>query len=194
VQAGVAHHVLDERPEVARSALGSIEVTAREGLIEMRRMLGVLRSSDGPTDRAPTTPAAGLRDVDRLIAQFRSAGLRLEATGLGDSGDLPPALDISAYRIIQEGLTNVLRHGGPVAHLDVRRSPTELRIEICDNGRPPGSASSRSSSVGPGSGHGLTGIRERAAVFGGTVQAEPMPGRGFRLMVELPIGSPVASP
>jgi signal transduction histidine kinase len=187
VQAGAAHHVIDERPQVARAALGSIEVTARQGLVEMRRMLGVLRSEDDTTDNAPTTPAAGLRDVERLISQFRSTGLQLEVRDLDHTADLPPALDISAYRIIQEGLTNALRHGGPVAHLDVQRSPTQLRIEIRDDGRPPGSAPST-----PGSGHGLTGIRERAALFDGTVLAEPEPGGGFRLTVQLPIGPPVA--
>ena len=102
----------------------------------MRRMLGVLRSEDDATDNARTTPAEGLRDVDRLMSQFRSAGLQVEATDLDHAADLPPALDISAYRIIQEGLTNVLRHGGPVAHLDIQRSPTQLRIEIRDDGRP----------------------------------------------------------
>ena len=181
VQAGVAHHLLDERPEVARDALGSIEVAAREGLVEMRRMLGVLRSEDDPADPAPTTPAEGLRDVDRLLSQFRSAGLRLEVAEIDDD-NLPAALNISAYRIIQEGLTNVLRYGGPVAHLDVQRSPTELRIDIRDDGRPQDYPPAT-----PGSGHGLTGVRERAALFDGTVQAGPVPGGGFRLVVELPI-------
>ena len=102
----------------------------------MRRMLGVLRSEDDATDDSRTTPAEGLRDIDRLLSQFRAAGLGVEVTGLDHVGDLPPALDISAYRIIQEGLTNVLRHGGPVAHLDIQRSPTQLRIEIRDDGRP----------------------------------------------------------
>ncbi|HZA32599.1 MAG TPA: sensor histidine kinase [Propionibacteriaceae bacterium] len=188
VQAGAVHHVIDERPEAARAALGSIEVTAREGLVELRRMLGVLRAEDDATEHARTTPTEGLRDVDRLLSQFRSAGLRLEVSDIDHTGDLPPALDISAYRIIQEGLTNVLRHGGPVAHLDVRRSPTELRIEIRDDGRPRDSAPAT-----PGSGHGLTGIRERAALFNGTVEAEPIPGGGFRLTVELPIAPPVAA-
>ena len=188
VQAGVAHHLVDERPEVARDALGSIEVAARDGLVEMRRMLGVLRSEDDPSDPAPTTPAEGLRDVDRLLSQFRSAGLRLEVAEIDDTGGLPPALDISAYRIIQEGLTNVLRYGGPVAHLEVQRSPTELRIDIRDDGRGQGSRPGA-----PGSGHGLTGIRERAAVFGGTVHAAPVPDGGFRLVVELPIGRRVAA-
>ena len=188
VQAGVAHHIIDERPQVAGAALSSIEVTAREGLVEMRRMLGMLRSEDDATDHAPTTPAQGLRDLDRLMSQFRSTGLTVEATDRDHTTDLPPALDISAYRIIQEGLTNVLRYGGPVAHLDIQRSPTQLRLEIRDDGRPRSSKPST-----PGSGHGLTGIRERAALFDGTVQAEPAPGGGFRLTVELPIGPPAAA-
>jgi signal transduction histidine kinase len=194
VQAGVAHHVIDERPEVARDALGSIEITAREGLIEMRRLLGVLRSEGDATAHAETMPAEGLRDVDRLLSQFRAAGLGLELHGLEQAVDLPPALDISAYRIIQEGLTNVLRHGGSVARLTVRRSPTELCIEVSDDGSqvgagapPPDHAAIGSTALG--SGHGLTGIRERAALFGGTVEAGPQPGGGFRLTVALPIVS-----
>lgn len=188
VQAGVAHHVIDERPEVAREALGSIELTAREGLVEMRRLLGVLRAEDDAPDRAGRTQAEGLRDIDRLLSQFRSAGLGVEPVDLDQTGDLSPALDISAYRIIQEGLTNVLRHGGPVARLTVRRSTTELRIEIDDDGRPVGHKPSA-----PGSGHGLTGIRERAALFDGTVHADARPGGGFRLVVELQIGTPVVA-
>lgn len=186
VQAGVAHHVIDQRPEMARDALGSIEVTAREGLVEMRRLLGLLRSESEATDHDGMTPE-GLRDIDRLLSQFRTAGVRVEMSGLHHTSDLPPALDISAYRIIQEGLTNVLRHGGPVAHLRVSRSPTELSIEIRDEGHP-----QRSGPLTPGSGHGLTGIRERAALFGGAVQADPQPDGGFRLAVELPIGPSVA--
>lgn len=200
IQAGVAHHVIDERPEVVRATLGNIEVIAREGLVELRRMLGVLRSEGDATDDARTKPAEGLRDVDRLLAQFRSAGLRLTVTDLGPAADLPPALDISAYRIVQEGLTNVLRHGGPVAHLDIRRSSTRLRIEIVDDGRPRASGPASVSvpalvpaSALPGPGHGLRGIGERAALFDGTVQAGPVAGGGFRLAVELPIESPVAT-
>ncbi len=188
VQAGVAHHVIDERPEVARDALGSIEITAREGLVEMRRLLGVLRSEDDASNPVGTLPPEGLRDVDRLLAQFRSTGLELEAVGLDRVGELPPALDISAYRIIQEGLTNVLRHGGPVARVSVRRLPTELCIEIRDEGRTADTGASLAGPTAPGSGHGLTGVRERAALFEGTVLAGPQPDGGFRLAVELPIG------
>jgi len=110
----------------------------------MRRMLGVLRSEDDATDNAPTTPGQGLRDIDRLMSQLRSTGLNVETTDRDHTADLPPALDISAYRIIQEGLTNVLRHGGPVAQLNIQRSPAQLRIEIRDNGRPQASAPSTS--------------------------------------------------
>jgi signal transduction histidine kinase len=132
-------------------------------------------------------PAEGLRDVDRLLAHFRDAGVRVEVAGLGRVGDLPPALDITAYRIVQEGLTNVLRHGGPVAYLGMERSPTELRLEIRDDGR-------ASAAATPGSGHGLTGIHERAALFGGTVHAEQQAEGGFRLTVELPIDASVVTP
>jgi signal transduction histidine kinase len=187
VQAGVAHHVIDERPGIARDALGSIEVTAREGLVEMRRLLGLLRTEDDAIDDSGITPAEGLRDIDRLLTHFRDAGVRVEVAGLDHVGDLPPALDITAYRIVQEGLTNVLRHGGPVAYLVVTRSPPGLRIEIRDDGRVSGTAAT-------GSGHGLTGIQERAALFGGTVVAESPPTGGFRLTVELPTGVSGATP
>ena len=186
VQAGVAHHVIDERPEVARDALGSIEVTAREGLVEMRRLLGLLRSDSDTVADSNVTPVEGLRDVERLLTHFRAAGLRVEVSGLDHVGDLPPALDVTAYRIVQEGLTNVLRHGGPVAHLTIGRSPTELRIDVIDDG--PASTSSIH-----GSGHGLTGIHERAALFGGTVQASRQSAGGFRLTVKLPLAAPVAT-
>ena len=141
-----------------------------------------------PPTSAPTTPTEGLRDIDRLLSHFRAAGLQLQVNDAGAPSDLPAALDISAYRIIQEGLTNVLRHGGPVAHLDIQRSPTQLRIDIRNDGRPPDSGPTT-----PGTGHGLTGIRERAALFNGTVQAEPVTGGGFRLTVQLPIDTPVAT-
>jgi signal transduction histidine kinase len=184
VQAGVANHVIDERPELVRQALGTIEVTAREGLVEMRRLLGVLRTEENDGEGIASGPAEGLRDLDRLLEQFRSAGLQLNVKNPDEIGDLPAALDISAYRVVQEGLTNVLRHGGPAVELTIRRSEAALLIEIRDDGRPRGSAPS-----GPaGSGHGLTGIRERAALFGGTLEAEQQPGGGFRLCVELPIG------
>jgi signal transduction histidine kinase len=187
VQAGVANHVIDERPELARQALGTIEVTARQGLVEMRRLLGVLRSERSDADRTDSRPAEGLRDLDRLLEQFRAAGLRLEVKHLAEISDLPAALDISAYRIVQEGLTNVLRHGGPIAQLTISRSEAALQVEIRDDGRPRGSGPPGS----PRSGHGLTGIRERAALFGGTSQSGPEPNGGFRLCVELPIGQAV---
>ncbi len=196
VQAGVAHHVIDERPEVAREALGAIEVTAREGLVEMRRLLGLLRTDSDGSDHEGSAPIEGLRDAHRLLSQFRSAGLPVDASDLPPVGDLPPALDVTAYRIIQEGLTNVLRHGGPVAHLTVERSPHVLRIEIQDDGRSIGSAAPATGGADDGArdgaGHGLTGIRERAALFGGEVRAGHEPGGGFGLVVELPLEPPVA--
>ena len=138
VQAGVANHVMDERPELVRQALGTIEVTARQGLVEMRRLLGVLRSDEEGAERTGSGPAEGLRDLDRLLDQFRSAGLRLDVQNPDEISDLPAALDISAYRIVQEGLTNVLRHGGPAVHLTIRRSEAALLVEIRDDGRPEG--------------------------------------------------------
>jgi signal transduction histidine kinase len=191
VQAGVANHLIDERPELVRQALGTIEVTAREGLVEMRRLLGVLRTEENDGEGNGPGPAEGLRDLDRLLEQFHTAGLQLKVTNSVDISGLPAALDISAYRIVQEGLTNVLRHGGSAAELTIRRSEAALLIEIQDDGRHRGSMPSSPGSGPAGSGHGLTGIRERAALFGGTLEAGPQPHGGFRLFVELPLGQAV---
>jgi len=192
VQAGVAHHVIDERPEVARDALGSIELTAREGLVEMRRLLGLLRAEMDTADDPASTPVEGLRDVDRLLSHLSSAGLRVEVSDGHPVGELSPAVDVTAYRIVQEGLTNVLRHGGPVARLSIERSPELLRIQIQDDGAATGARPAARAGSADGTGHGLTGIRERAALFGGTVRAEREPGGGFRLAVDLPLEPSVA--
>ena len=135
VQAGVANHLMDERPELVRQSLSTIEVTARQGLVVMRRLLGVLRSEENEAQGNGSGPAEGLRDLDRLLEQFHSAGLQLDVTNPDQISDLPAALDISAYRIVQEGLTNVLRHGGSAAQLTIRRSEAALQIEIQDDGR-----------------------------------------------------------
>ena len=157
----------------------------------MRRLLGVLRTEENDGGGIGSGPAEGLRDLDRLLEQFRSAGLQLNVKNPDEISDLPAALDISAYRVVQEGLTNVLRHGGPAVQLTIRRSEAALLIEIQDDGRPRGSTPSPVGTGPLGSGHGLTGIRERAALFGGRLEAERQPDGGFRLFVELPLGQAV---
>jgi signal transduction histidine kinase len=145
----------------------------------MRRLLGVLRQGDEKS--ASLAPAPGLADVPALVRQLGQAGLAVELRLDGVPEDVPDGVDLSAYRIVQEGLTNVLRHGGPTARVVIGYPGTAVTIEICDEG-PGGRA--RADVNGPG--HGLIGMRERAAVFGGRLTAGPRPGGGFRVMAALP--------
>ena len=176
VQAGVAHHVIDSRPELARQALSTVETNTRAALVEMRRLLGVLRSPGEPS--ASLVPAPGLADVPVLMDQFFEAGLRVEMEVSGEPAGVPDGVDLSAYRIVQEGLTNVLRHGGPAARLDIFYDTGLVRVTIEDDG-PGGEPAAEP-------GHGLIGMRERVAVFGGTFTAGPRPGGGFDLRATLP--------
>jgi signal transduction histidine kinase len=162
VQAGVGHHVIDTDVAEARRALGAIEDTSRSSLTEMRRLLGVLRESD---DAASRSPAHGLGDLARLIAQTRRSGLGVTLERSGSDHNLPAGADLAAYRIVQEGLTNVLKHGGPVAHVLVECTDRVLSIEITDDGGPRGSTD-----AADGAGHGLIGMRET-----GLVKAHPLP-------------------
>jgi signal transduction histidine kinase len=177
VQAGVANHVIDSRPELARQALGTVETNTRAALVEMRRLLGVLRQEGEPS--ASLTPSPGLSDVSGLVAQFTEAGLTVELTTTG-TAEAPDGVELSAYRIVQEGLTNVLRHGGPKATVVISREPGLVTIGIGDDGRP--------GKPGGKPGHGLIGMRERVAVFGGTLNAQPRAGGGFDLTATLPYG------
>jgi signal transduction histidine kinase len=176
MQAGGAQNVLERDPEKARTSLGAIERSAREGLAEMRQLLGLL----GETD-AERAPQPGLDRLDALIDETRAAGLTVDATVHGDRRPLPPAVDVSAYRILQEALTNVMKHAGRcAATVSVRYEPRALELEVLDDG-------TQHAPKGP-PGRGLVGMRERAAVLGGEVQAGPrISARGFRVHVRLPL-------
>jgi signal transduction histidine kinase len=180
VQAGVGHHVLDTQPEEARRALAAIETTSRSALTEMRRLLGVLRQ-EGQT-RAALSPAPGLADLPLLLAQVREAGLAVTATVTGAPAEPDPPVDLTAFRIVQEALTNALKHGGPTATVCVEYRPAEVRLEILDAGRPGARPAQRDIP-----GHGLLGMRERVAIFGGELEAGPRPGGGFRVLARLPL-------
>jgi signal transduction histidine kinase len=194
VQAGVAHHVIDDRPELARQALGTIETTTRQALVEMRRLLGVLRQGDDST--ASLAPVPGLSEVPELIRQFGAAGLDVLLQQDGTADGIPPGVDLSAYRIVQEGLTNVLRHGGPQARITIAYPAGGVVLEISNDNRRDGAHPRSARPAGPepgrlgGTGHGLTGMRERVAVFGGQFEAGPTPEGGFRLWATLPFGDP----
>jgi len=188
VQAGVAAHVLSSRPEAAAESLQAIKAASKEGLRELRAILNVLRQAD---DADPTQPAPGTAQLEDLVAGARRAGLETTFTVTGEQVPLPAAVDLAAYRIVQESLTNAIRHAGPAAaavSLDYRHD--ELQIDVTDTGcgLPAGTA------AGQNGGHGLAGMRERAAAVGGTVETGPGPGGGFRVAARLPFGGQLADP
>jgi signal transduction histidine kinase len=189
VQAGVAHHVIDSRPQLAREALGAIESTSRSALVELRRMLGVLRQSNQPDEAAALQPGYRLSDLESIAAPLTASGLRVEMSLTGDTDAVPEVVSLSAYRIAQEALTNVLKHGGDTASLYVRCGDSAVVVDVRD----PGPRSPRNAPV-DGSRQGLIGMRERVSVFGGTLQAGPDGLGGFRVTATLPYGdSPEAA-
>jgi signal transduction histidine kinase len=178
VQAGVGAHVIDSDPAEAKRSLEAISKTSRTTLTEIRRMLGVLREDAD----ASYVPAPGLGDLSRLVEEVGAAGLRVEVRTEGERAELPPALDLTAYRIVQEALTNVLKHAGRAeAVVVVGYDEQALRLEITDDGR-------GINGVDGVGGHGLIGMRERVGVFGGAFDAGPRVGGGFRVSATLPHG------
>jgi signal transduction histidine kinase len=181
VQAGVAAHLLERRPDKAGEALATIRQASDEALDELHAMLGVLRQPDG---RAPLAPAPGLGQLDALVAQAEGAGLRVEVDARG-ARDLPPAVDLAGYRIVQESLTNVVRHAGASrATVTVAADGDRLVVEVTDDG-------TGASAPGNGNGtrQGIVGMRERARALGGTLEAGPRPEGGFRVRASLPVGT-----
>jgi signal transduction histidine kinase len=179
VQAAAARRIVERSPADAVAALEAIETTGRESLAEMRRVLGVLRGDD---DTADLAPAPGLDDFGRLLQQCEEAGLPVELEVTGEPRRLTPGLELSAYRIVQESLTNSLKHAGPArATVRLHYRPEMLELEVTDDGR--GAATE------PGSGQGLIGMRERVDAFGGTLAVGPRPGGGFRVTASLPSGT-----
>ena len=182
VQAGAADEVFESRPDEARQALRSIADVGRATLAELRRLLNVVR----PTDDTPSAPQPGMARVDELAAVARSAGLDVTVTQEGEPTTLPVGVDLSAYRIVQEALTNTLRHGNATrAAVAVRYGPDAVDIDVVDDGRgTTGRPPDRD-------GRGLIGMRQRAAVLGGTVETGPTGRGGFRVRARLPLnGSP----
>jgi signal transduction histidine kinase len=174
VQAGAERRVADR--ESTRETLEQIEQAGRQALAELRRMLGVMRRGHEPADRSP---APGLAALDALVDGVREAGLPVGVRREGTPMPLAPGLDLTAYRIVQEGLTNALKHAdGARVDVVVRYAPRELAIEVLDEG-PGGSVN--------GSGHGLAGMRERVALYGGHIEAGPRPEGGFALRARLPL-------
>jgi signal transduction histidine kinase len=178
VQARGGRKVLDVDREQARTAFDSIERTGEQALGEMRRLLGMLREEDPNGDRAPQPSLARL---DALADDLRSSGLPVEVEVNGDEVELAPGIDLAAYRIVQEALTNTLKHAGPaVARVDVHYGPDAIELTVLDDGAGAGN--------GNGTGNGLVGVRERVAVVGGTIEAGARPEGGFRVHARLPYG------
>ena len=182
MQAGGAQQVLDGDPERVRRSLAAIERSARDGLDEMRRMLGLL--ADAGEEVAALAPQPGLARLDDLLAAVRAGGLVVRSSVVGEVRPLPPAVDVSAYRVLQEALTNVMKHAhARTAEIAVHYRPESLELEVVDDGTGPGDGLGAT-----GGGRGLVGMRERMHVLGGTVEAGPRdPGPGFRVAAQVPL-------
>jgi signal transduction histidine kinase len=177
VQAGVALALIDERPEQARTALATIKAASKEALGEVRQVLGVLRAPG----EAPRSPAPGLDRLPELLEQAAAAGLGADVAVEGDRAPLPPGVDIAAFRIVQEALTNIVRHSGArTARVLLDYRPAYVEVSVDDDG--PAVTGGES-----GGGNGLVGMRERAATLGGTVETGPRPHGGFRVRARLPL-------
>jgi signal transduction histidine kinase len=181
VRSGVARMVIDTDPEQAREALTIIETTTRRSLHEMRLLVGVLRDAD--SQQAELSPVPGLADLARLVTDTAAAGVTVVVDIDGTVRPLAPAADLSAYRIVQEALTNVVRHAGPThARVQISYRPDEVSIEVLDDG--PNGHAHPPPMARAGGGHGLIGMRERAALFGGTLAAGPC-AAGFRVKASI---------
>ncbi len=184
VQAGVALHLMDERPdeaaERARTALTAIRYASKEALGELRSVLGLLRTSSG--ERPPLSPLPGMAQLSDLTSRATAAGLSVRTEISGDSRPLPAGTDLAAYRIVQEALTNVIRHAG-AANVAVRVSygDTSLGVDVEDDG------GALDGGAADGGGNGIAGMRERARLLGGELTARSLPGRGFLVQARLPL-------
>ena len=176
LQSRGARRMLGRDEEAVRRALDAIEHTNTQALGDMRRLLAVLRDTEGD---GGTSPQPSLARLDDLVADVTESGLEVHVRETGQDRDVPPGVDLSAYRIIQESLTNVLKHSGAAhATVSLDYEPDELRLSVRDDGR---------GAAGPnGTGHGLVGIRERVAVVGGEIEAGPAPEGGFEVRARLP--------
>jgi signal transduction histidine kinase len=179
VQSGVALHLDEELPEQTRSSLSAIKQSSKEALTELRSVLNILRQED---ERAPRSPAATVARMHDLVAQAAAGGLDVRTETGGDVRPLPFGVDIAAFRIVQEALTNVARHAGPAtASVRLTYGDRDLTVQVDDDGqRPLGQTM-------PGSGKGIVGMRERVAALGGELEVGPRPGGGFRVRARLPL-------
>jgi signal transduction histidine kinase len=182
VQAGVGFDLMDTQPEVARAAFGAIKTASKEALSELRSILTALRNAE---EDAPRAPAPGLDRLDELAELTRAAGIAVVLQTVGERQALPATVDLAAYRIVQESLTNVARHAGPTtATVRLAYRTDGLDIEVSDDGEGVMGNASRL----PGTGSGIGGMRERAVALGGRLTAGPRDGGGFTVSAYLPLG------
>jgi signal transduction histidine kinase len=199
VQAGFGEYVFERDPGEARAALGAIQRVTREALADMQRLLGVLRQGEasGPDagrleaardEPLQLVPAPGLADLDRLVATTAGAGVRVEVAGHGNRPGIPAAIDQSAFRIVQEALTNVVKHSGADScQVTVGCHGSDLCVEITDPGGPGRLIPANGTGHADGAGHGIIGMRERVNLCGGEFSAGPLPGQGFRVAARFPL-------
>jgi signal transduction histidine kinase len=179
VQSGVGAHVIDDDPAAAKRALETIESTSKTALTEIRRLLGVLRENGHAPDRDPAPRA---QDIEALVGRIAQGGPEVDLQMFGDLADLPPGMGLTVYRIVQEALTNVVKHANSKrARVVVTRNEDDVRVEIVDDGSGP--------LVPADGGHGLIGMRERVELFGGALETGPLPDGGFRVAARLPLGA-----
>jgi signal transduction histidine kinase len=187
VQAAAAQEIVRASPDEAARLMHSVEATGRDALAEMRRMLGVLRNDDrsGSTvQRGELAPQPSIADLNATVTHCREAGIPTELIISGEQRALPPGIELAAFRIVQEALTNVVKHGGDeaTATVELRYNADMLGINISDTGR-----GAMSDLTRDGSGHGLIGMRERIEIYDGQLAAGPRPGGGYQVKVSLPI-------
>jgi signal transduction histidine kinase len=189
VQAGAGRRLMAKRPEQAAIALESIEATGRSAQDELQVVLGLLREEVGSS--SGLAPVPGLADLGQLVDTVRAAGTAVEFHASGTNRPMSAALELSVYRVVQEALTNVVKHApGARATVDVSVSEGEVSIEVGDDGGAPTSQLRPSPSgppAQPGTRHGIVGMRERVGAFGGSLMAGPLPGHGFRVSARVPL-------
>jgi signal transduction histidine kinase len=188
VQSGVALHLMDEKPEQARIALTAINEASTDALREVRSVLGVLRGTGAHAPRAPT---AGLDGLDNLVSRTTAAGVGVTLEVHGERRPLPASIDLAAFRIVQEALTNIVRHAAAgVATVELTYGADELTVQVDDDGRGRSASGGRREAPAPdgeGGGNGIPGMRERASALGGTLDAGPRSGGGFRVRARIPL-------
>jgi signal transduction histidine kinase len=181
VQAGAARKILETSPELAREALVAVETSGRAAMAELRHVMGLLTMTSAGPD-ADLAPQPGLDQVPALVDRIREAGVEVEFAVRGDSLPLPSGIDLAAYRVVQEALTNTVKHAqGARVRVTVDYSPTVLRVEVADSGGTPSPAAAS------GNGRGLIGLRQRLAVYGGTLRAAPRMSGGYRVSAMIPL-------